>query len=46
MEEKEDYIIEDLKKRYLVNETVLYDFLQFLKNKKHKDYWYYTYQVI
>jgi hypothetical protein len=33
MEEKEDYIDEDLKKRDLLSETVLYDFLQFLKTK-------------
>jgi len=37
MEEKEDYIIEDFKKRDLVNETVLWDFLKFLKSKKYID---------
>jgi len=35
MEEKEDYLNETLKKRDLVNEVVLWDFLQFLKDKKY-----------
>jgi hypothetical protein len=35
MEEKDFYNEEELKKRDLVSETVLWDFLQFLKSKKY-----------
>ena len=44
MEEKENLIIEDLKKRDLINETVLWDFLQFLKNKKYIDDWAFEFE--
>lgn len=44
MEEKIDYESENLKKRDLIDETVLWDFLQFLKEKKYIDDWTFEFE--
>ena len=44
MEEKEDYTTEELKKRDLVSEVVLWDFLQHLKCKKYIDDWTFEFE--